>query len=460
MDQSNTNSPTCRFSPCASLAAIGLHLCHLDLFAPIRELVHIRQKTVKHTPVQKLYDAFISLLAGAHGLVEINTRLRTDPALQQSFGRGSCAEQSVVQETLDACTTENVAQLEHAMTVIYRTHSQGYHHDYAAQWQLLDIDMSGMPCGRRASGAEKGYFAKQRNRRGRQVGRVLATWYDEIVVDRLFPGKTQLAAAFQSLVGAAEQTLDLDEPKRCRTILRMDAGGGSIEDINWALQRGYHVHCKEYSGRRTRNIAAQVVRWEDDPQSAGRQVGWVSVSDERYIRPLSRLAVRCRKKNGQWAVGVIVSSLTPQDVIVLTGQPIERVHDPLTVLLAYMYFYDLRGGGVETVTKEDKQGLGLTKRNKKGFAAQQMLVQLGALAHNVIVWARGWLAAAAPKLALLGIKRLVRDVWHVSGMLRYAATGHIAQVILNDRDPFALSLVIGLAALLMPQDIVVSLGET
>jgi hypothetical protein len=42
----------------------------------------IAQKTVMHTPLDKVHDAVITLLAGAHGLVEINTRLRSDPVLQ------------------------------------------------------------------------------------------------------------------------------------------------------------------------------------------------------------------------------------------------------------------------------------------------------------------------------------------------------------------------------------------
>ncbi|HEX9923536.1 MAG TPA: hypothetical protein VGD99_12840 [Anaerolineae bacterium] len=56
------------------------------------------------------------------------------------------------------------------------------------------------------------------------------------------------------------------------------------------------------------------------------------------------------------------------------------------------------------------------KRNKKRFEAQQVLIQLEALAHNVLVWARQWLAPRCPKIARLGIKRLVRDVfrWMVS----------------------------------------------
>jgi hypothetical protein len=109
----------------ASLAALGVHLRHLDLFGPIREQVHIAQKTVRYTPTDKLYDAFIALLAGAHGLLEINGRMRPDAALQAAFGRGACAEQSVVQDTLDACTEETVRQLEAAWTTIYRQQSQG-----------------------------------------------------------------------------------------------------------------------------------------------------------------------------------------------------------------------------------------------------------------------------------------------------------------------------------------------
>src|SRR5436190_1494550 len=207
-------NPASYFRPRASLAAIGLKMKELDFFGPIRRLVNIDQKTVKYSPSEKLYDGFIAVLAGAHGMVEINTRLRSDPALQAAFGRTACAEQSVVQETLDACTAENVRQMEQAVQSIYRRHSQGYRHDYEADWQILDVDMSGLPCGKKAALASKGYFAKQRNRRGRQVGRVLATRYDEVVVDQLFSGTTQLSTALQPLVTAAAQTLDLDAAKR------------------------------------------------------------------------------------------------------------------------------------------------------------------------------------------------------------------------------------------------------
>jgi hypothetical protein len=147
----STTSTTKAFTGSASLAAIGLKLKEMKVFEPIEQQVRIAQKTVKDRPTDKLYDAWISLLAGAHGLVEINTRLRADAALQRAFGRSRCAEQSVVQDTLNACTTENVEQMQHAMDCMYRQHSQGFGHDYQASFQVLDVDMSGLPCGPKAA---------------------------------------------------------------------------------------------------------------------------------------------------------------------------------------------------------------------------------------------------------------------------------------------------------------------
>ena len=291
----------------------------LKLFEPIVQEVKIAQKIVKYRPSEKLLDAFISLLAGAQGLVEVNKCVRADLGLQRAFGRTGCAEQSVVQDTLDACTVENVNQMHQAMERIFRRHSQTYRHDYQLNWQVLDVDMTGRPCGKKAKFASKGYFAKQRNRRGRQEGYVIGSWYEEIVVERLFAGKTQLNCTLQPLLEAAEQVLELDEGKRPRTIVRIDSGGGSVGEINWLLGRGYQVHGKDYSGVRTKTLAESVCQWITDPADNSRQMGWVSLSAELYCRPVQRIAVRCRKKNGQWGYGVILSTLSPKEVLLLTG---------------------------------------------------------------------------------------------------------------------------------------------
>lgn len=449
-----------QFSARATLVAIGTKVRAKGVFEPVVEHVKIAQKMVKYTPEEKLLDAYINILAGGHGMVELNKRVRPDRALQLAFGRHGCAEQSVVQETLDACTAENVKQMHQAMQVIYQRHSRGYRHNYEQEWQLLDADLTGRPCGKKATLAQKRYFARQRNRRGRQVGYLVATNYDEIVVERVYAGKMQLSLALPDLIEAAEQTLDLDEAKRQRTILRVDSGGGSVEDINYVLERGYQFHGKDYAANRVK-ILMDGVEWVTDPKDPKRQFGWVTASaDDLYVRPVRRIAVRCRKKNGQWARGVIVSTLWPEWVLELTEQSPECIQDPLAVLCAYVYFYDQRGGGVETEIKEDKQGLGTKNRNKKCFAAQQMVAQLEALAHNTLVWVRGWLTPHCPHFSRWGMLRLVRDFCHMNGLIRFDQAGHILQIVLNQADPLARESSIGLASILAQEQIAVILGET
>jgi hypothetical protein len=438
--------------------AIGAKVRAKSVFEPVARQVKIGQKTVRHTPQEKLLDAYINILAGGHGTVEVNKRVRSDRAVQLAFGRDGCAEQSVVQDTLDACTAENVTQMHRAMQEIYRQHSSGYRHNYKEEWQLLDADLTGRPCGKKATLAEKRYFARQRNRRGRQVAYVVATHYDEIVIERVYAGKMQLSQALPELIEETEQTLELDEAQRQRTILRVDAGGGSVDDVNYALERGYQFHGKDYSASRVKTLM-DGVEWVTDPKDSKRQFGWVTVACDLYVRPVKRIAVRCRKKNGQWRHAVLLSTLAPEWVLDLTGQPLERLQDPLAVLCAYVYFYDQRGGGVETEIKEDKQGLGTKNRNKKRFEAQQMVVQLEALAHNTLVWVRRWLSPYCPRIRNWGMLRLVRDLGHITGTILFDHAGQIRQIVLNQADPVAKEASIGLASILAQEQVAVILDE-
>lgn len=461
MTKKATSTP--HFSPRATLAALGLRVRSLKFFDTIGTHVRIPQKTVRHSPLEKLTDAFIAILSGAHGLSEINTRVRSDHALQRAFGRTACAEQSVVQETLDACTADNVRQMELAVDLIFRAHSRAFRHNYEAGLQLLDADMTGLPCGAKAERATKGYFSAQGIRHGRQQGRVVAPHYDEVVVDRLFAGHVQLTTALQPLIEATERTLELTAAHRARTVIRMDAGGGSMDDVNWLLGRGYHVHGKDFSTKRAEHFALSVPEWYDDPRRAGRQFGWALVKPGQYARDdMRRIALRWRKKNGQRCTAMLLSTLQPADVFALLGKPRGQMRDPQAVLSAYGQLYDERGGAVEIEIKESKQGLGITKRNKKRFAAQAMVMLLGQLAHNLVVWFKRWLmeAVETPKLKRYGVPRLVRDVLTISGMVEVSEARVVTRITLNKAAPLARHCLKALQALLKREHVRVILGET
>jgi len=403
------------FTSRASLVGLGVKMEQLKIIDTIGQYVTIKQKTVKDSPLEKLTDGLITILAGGRSLSEANKRVRSDPVLQRAFGRERCAEQSVISETLDACTSENVAQMEQAMTVLYRKHSAAYRHNYQADWQVLDIDLSGQPCGAKAAFATRGYFARQRNRRGRQLGRVWATWYDEVVLDQIYPGNTNLHTVLPELMSKAATILELDAGRRQRTIVRIDAHGGHVSQINRLLAAHYQVHTKEGNWRRVRQLVQNITDWTPDPREPGRQVAWVTEPGDEYDQLVYRIAVRTPKRDGQWGYGVIVSTLAPEVVAHLVGFSPEQLTTPLNHLLAYVYFYDLRGGGVEIGFKDDKQGLGITKRHKKRFEAQQILTQLNALAHNLLIWFRAWLAQRWAAVTRFGLLRFMRDVVHLNG---------------------------------------------
>ena len=86
---------------------------------------------------------------------------------------------------------------------------------------------------------------------------------------------------------------------------------------------------------------------------------------------------------------------------------------------------------------------------KHKLAAQQMVVLLGQWAHNVLLWARGWLAQGAPRLGRFGIVRLFQEVWAVPGRVKRVGT-EITRVRLRPEHPRAWDVYRALPPLLAP----------
>ena len=424
------------FSGHASLATIGLWMKEKEIWDKVERQVTIKQKTIKHKPQDKLKDAFINILAGGQGIVEVNQRVRTDKALQMAFGRSACAEQSVISETLNACTETNVRQMEEVVRKVYQEFSAGYRHDYKQGQLLLDVDLTGLLAGDQAECASKGYFSGAKNARGRQLGRVIASRYDEIVCEQLYDGKVQLEKCLPGLVEMAENVLDLDENRRTRVILRVDGGGGTDGNINWAVCRGYFWMSKVKNWQRTSKLVAPIINWHTITELPGHEVAWVPEPHE-YEKPMRQLAMRWPKPKGGWHYCVLVFNLTDDMFFELAGRTPSNTPTEQEFLATILKAYNLRSGGVETSFKNSKQGLGLSKRNKKSFQAQRLLVLLAQLAYNITVWVRTQLAEHKPELQHYGMLRMIRDAFSISGKLQFDANGHLVQIVLNQSHSLA-----------------------
>jgi hypothetical protein len=433
----------------ASLAMVGHYFRMMEIWPIVCQHVHIPQKVKQHQPQEKLLDCFLNILAGGHGLIELHTLIRPDLVVQRAFGRSSCAEQSTISDTLDACDAQTNAHMRAALKDILARHGQASRHSYTQQLHVWDVDMTGWPGGRQGEGVEKAFFADHAHRRGRQLGRVLATPYDEVLVDRLYNGKRQLENCLCELVRDAEVMLETDADdeaarnRRKNTVLRVDGGGGTEADINWMLSRQYHVMVKLRNALRAHKLAQSVVAWVVDERFPARQLGWVE-HPTRYGAPTRQLAIRTRKlggpKAGEWGHCVLVFTLSDTQLSDLLAAPSPTSPADPQALFNALHFYDLRGGAAETQFKGDKQGLGLAHRNKRRFYAQDMLVLLGQLAHNFVIWMRNRLARVDSRFASFGIHRIVRDVFRIDGCVRFRQEGgleQLEQVVLNPRHPLS-----------------------
>jgi hypothetical protein len=423
----------------ASLCVLGAYLVRSGFFAPLYERVRIRQKSLQYTPVQKLLMFVVGLLAGAKAVSHIDRTVRLDPALCASFGLPGCAEQSVIADTLNAATAADVEDLYAAVAAIFTQHSQARRHQYHRGLLVLDLDLSPLPASARAEGSERGYMGRCRSKTGRKLVRLRAAQYQETVWEAVRGGRVvETLAVVQEAIRAAEPLLALDgedaaaRRKRAQVDIRLDSGWGSSEIIAWLLDRGYQVTGKFKSSSRVRALVKPI-----DPQawqptsSPGREAAPVP-TPVAFARPLAQYAVRTPSKGrpGGYYQAVLFSSRADLD------------------LQATIDHYDRRAG-MEADLKADKQGLGLAVIRKQRLAAQEVVVLLTALAHNLLIWSRAWLQEPVPRLRKCGIVRLVQEVWAVPGRVKLVG-GVIVRIRLRRQHPRARALLTTLTPLLAP----------
>jgi hypothetical protein len=431
----NPHERTWHESTHASLCLLGSYLQEQGFFHPLETRWHGHQKILKYSSVQKLEMLFISVLAGAKAVSHTNFTLRPDPALYRAFGLPGCAEQSVIADTLDALTEADLSALREAVADLFAQYSQARRHDFRQALLILDVDLSPLPASRHAEGSERAYMGHSRTKTGRKLVRVCAVQYQETVWEEVRPGHlVESLDVLQAVLEQAEQRLGLAgesadvQAKRARTEIRLDSAWGSEGVIRWLLARGYQVTGKFKSTLRVRKLVQGIQEWQET-SSPGRVVASVP-HPLAFERPLAQYAVRTpsAEKAGGYYYAILFTSL-------LQRTTTEVVAD-----------YDGRAG-IEAELKSDKRGLALAALRKRRLVAQTVVVLLVGLAHNVLVWARGWLAKQAPRLSGYGIVRLVQEVWAVPGRVKLAGK-QVLRVRLRRIHPLAREVALGWRPLL------------
>jgi len=321
------------------LCALGHLLLRERALEPLSG-VRIEQKTVKHSPAEKLTDALMGILSGCKALYETNIRVRPDVPLCRAFGRERCADQSTIQRTLDALSQENVHQLRQAVEAIGGRYSGLPKHPYDKEMLLLEVDLTGLRASKRAERSTKGYFSGSRNKTGRQLVRASAPHYGEVPFCKLHPGNTTSSEVLKETIGELERILKSCPGQRKRTLLRLDGGFGTDENIEWLCSGGYQFVAKGYGGGRAKKLARSVPEdaWHEGPTS-GQSLAIVAPEEApRYSRKTKTLLRRWFDQKGKLYTDYLVNTLTA-----LTASEMATLYDGR--------------GGMESDIKGDKRGL-------------------------------------------------------------------------------------------------------
>ncbi len=216
---------------------------------------------------------------------------------------------------------------------------------------------------------------------------------------------------------AAENALELSPAQRKRTVWRLDGGAGSDEHIRWLLARDYHLIAKGMSNRRAGALAQQVRRWD-----AYGDVWLGEVAPPIDFGHPVRVFVKRRLKKGKFRHSYYVTTLSLPS----------KGH--------FLSCYNGRGGAEVEQFRNDKSGLSLAARRKRGFMAQKGFILLTDLAHNLLADFYHQ-ALVGTRFESYGLKRIVRDLLAMPGRLVFEV-GELKRIELLSLKQFASDLLI------------------
>jgi hypothetical protein len=223
-----------------------------------------------------------------------------------------------------------------------------------------------------------------------------------------------------------EATLGFTVEQKAQTIVRTDSGFGSDSNIDHALTAHWQVLTKGKGGKRPMAWAAKTSDQNWLPVKGAR---WLApaVKPPVYVHPTQCYVLRWTNMRGEFKYSTLLCSI--------------MAWSPEQILACY----DDRGS-CETEIQADKQGLQLERRRKKQLNAQEALILLTDLAHNLLAWTSHWMFAETP-LSSFGPLRLIQDVFTIQGRLTFDTHGRLTEIHLNQLHPYARDVAAGLERL-------------
>jgi len=357
------------FTPSAFAVAIFSFGNGQGYFEPLRQHFKPDMKTVRHSPSDKLLTLFFSLLVGCPYTSSINRDLRPYPALAQVLNMASFPDQSQVSRLLQEMTAVDLGDLTLIFEETLRGHSRSCH---SSRPVTVDVDTTGLVAnGATYEGATKGYFPKNRGKRGYQVNTAYVPEYGETLAVLLDRGNVPPGARFVDVMYAVAEVLG--DWERIG-LVRGDSAQGTIDYMRFLLDHSVDFLLRGKSSITSRDLALPIPErlWETVGFGLQATEGppiYINWPDGRRVAVRTVLS-RCQGTYG-WDYRHLCTTLPdhgPQGLY-----PAELVE-----------LYNQRGGSIEIDFKGDKGGIFINHLRTRSFYGVWTFLLTAFMAANLL----------------------------------------------------------------------------
>jgi len=372
------------YTPDGLLAPMGHFAQQIGLPAAFRHFIKLKQKRIRHDPVDKLLTFFVSLVDGCGYTSDINTTLKPYRTMAQAWTLPEFAGQNVVNATLHALQWEHVRQIEQVFQHLFRHNSLALRQP-PGEPLVVDVDTKGITVSaqsERFEWATLGYFPNRQGQKGLQfsaafvgdnlrevLGGCLAPGYAhityqlpallELIEKRLGspPRRHDLLQQRAQLLQAQTQALREQAAAQQSRISEMPARLAALRHRADAHQRQIQVLQARLPRFPHRQEALQAQIAEHERKRDGYQCR--QEAEQRYIQ---RLTAKVKQAEGQAALwdeeaqGLLTLAQTAvvlgqARVIILRGDAGVGPGDSVTSVMERGYLFVLKGRDARTARK-------------------------------------------------------------------------------------------------------------
>jgi hypothetical protein len=401
--------------------ALGLLIAfaqHAGFFEPFATHLDVPLKTCLYTPLQKLQTLICSLAVGCAWTKAINHKLRPYPSAAALLGMTRFPEQSSVNRFLHRLGPAQSLHLELIGERLLERFGLWQQHATVD----LDIDSTGLLVyGETYEQSRKGYFPRQRGRRGYRLALASTSQAPgpEILAAFLDPAN---AAPAGRLWDCVYQAAEVVGSLARLGVIRADAVYGTGPNVEHLLDLGLGFMIKGCCDKTALNFARTVepTRWEPvDFFTRVCDLGPQSISHCRHPIRVVLVELMTRRYDHP-SFSHLYTTLSPTDAD--AAQLFERYNGRQRI---------------EALIKTAKHGLSIKHLRTRRLAPIRSFLQVAALTFNLLVWFRHYLLAQVD-LDRLGLFDLTHTLMDIPA--KCAVDGHQLRLSFPEHHPLASAL--------------------